>query len=185
MRIRNKWRSGKKGSIGENATAAAYIIWQVGLHFTKHLHEEKFEFESDNQRIAVLGEYLHYLSHVVDRLSHDHLTFESRQEFMTVLGNQVARHYQRNSEEILGSGDYRQQFLDDMNQRFAQYSRGDFENGEPGYSARRLLGNSIQEIMGMSQSNRWIIQQVIDIDAPDAAQELIKGLGDLVEITLD
>lgn len=180
MRIRNKWRSGKPGSLEDNATASAYIIWQIALHFTKNLHEEKFEYESDQQRFGVLTEYLIFLSHATDRIVYPGLSNEDRQKFMDALCNQVARHYQRNVEEILGKGDYRPDFLSRMNLRFDQYASGEFDGDKPGYAARRLLGNSIQDTMGMSQSNRWVIEQVVDIDAPDAADELVKGLGELV-----
>ena len=165
----------------DNATAAAYIIWQIALHFTRHLHEEKFEYRSDEQRFGVLAEYLIFLSHATDRIAHSRLPPETRPQYINVLCNQVARHYQRNAEEILGGGDYRPDFLARMNRGFEQYSAGEFDGDRPGYAARRLLGNRIQETMGMSQSNRWVIQQVIDIDAPDAVDELLRGLGSLVE----
>ncbi len=176
MRIRDKWRSDKSHPVEENATAAAYIIWQLGLHFTRHLHEEKFDYESDDQRVSVIREYLIYLSHVIDRLTYLSLSDEDRQSFMNTLADQVARHYQSNVEGISGSGDYRTCFLSLMNERFGEYSKGKFEDGEPGYAARRLLGNTIQDIMGNSQTNRWVIQQVVDIDAPDAASLLKKSV---------
>jgi len=180
MRIRDKWRTDKSRSVEDRATATAYIIWQLGLHFARHLHQEKFDYESDDQRISVIREYLIFLSHVSDRLTSQTLTDQERGIFMNTLADQVARHYQSNVEGVSGSGDYRSGFLDLMNARFEQYAKGKFEDGEPGYAARRLLGNMVQDIMGNSQTNRWIIQQVVDIDVPDAASQLKKSVSQLL-----
>jgi hypothetical protein len=179
MRIRDKWRTSASRSVEDKATAAAYIVWQLGLHFTRHLHEERFDYESDDQRISVIREYLIFLTHVTDRLTYQTLSDQDREIFMNALAEQVARHYQSNVEGVAGSGDYRTSFLNLMNTRFEAYAKGKFEDGEPGYAARRLVGNMIQDIMGNSQTNRWVIQQVVDIDAPDAASQLRQSVSHL------
>ncbi len=181
MRIRNKWRTANPRTLEDNATAAAYIVWQVGLHFTKNLHQEEFDYESDHQRAHVIAEYLIFLSHTTDRLAHKRLNDEQRRTWVSTLVEQVARQYQRNVEQIMGSGDYRADFLHNINSRFDEYARGAFDGDQPGYAARRLLGNRIQEIMGQSQTNKWVIQQIIDIDSLDAADQLIKGIKPLLD----
>ncbi len=183
MRIRDKWRSGKSRSLSDKATALAYIIWQIGLHYTKNLHQEEFDFESDEQRISVIQEYLIFLCHVSDRLSCSYLNDQQRQIFVTALVDQTTGQYQKNVEAVLGSGDYRTGFITHTNLRFDQYSKGKFDDNQPGYAARRLLGNEIQRIMGMSQTNKWLIQQVIDIDSLDAAEQLSKSALKLLDDT--
>lgn len=180
MRIRNKWRTEKPRSVEEDATAAAYIVWQLGLQFAKHLHEQEFDYESDSQRVSVIREYLIFMSHVVDRLAYELLTEEERLSFMGTLVERVARHYQRNTEDVQGPGNYRSGFLTEANNRFMQYAECDFENAEPGYTARRILAHAVQDVLGMSQTNRWIIQQVIDIDAPNAADQVRKSITPLL-----
>ncbi len=181
MRIRNKWRTAKPRTLEDNATAVAYIVWQIGLHFTKNLHQEKFDYESDHQRVRVIAEYLIFLSHITDRFAHQRLDDEQRQIYVSSLVEQVARQYQRNVEEIMGSGDYRTGFLSNINTRFDEYAKGVFDGDEPGYAARRMFGTLIQEIMGQSQTNKWVIQQIIDIDSRDAADQLIKSIKPLLD----
>ena len=180
MRIRNKWRTERPRSVEENATAAAYIVWQLGLQFAKHLHEQEFDYDSDSQRVSVISEYLIFMSHVVDRLAYGLLPEKKRQSFMAVLVEGVARHYQRNTEDVNGPGDYRSGFLTEANNRFKQYAECDFEDAEPGYAARRILAHAIQDILGMSQTNRWVVQQIIDIDAPNAADQVKKSIAPLL-----
>ncbi len=181
MRIRNKWRTAKPRTLEDNATAVAYIVWQIGLHYTRNLHQEEFDYESDHQRVRVIAEYLIFLSHITDRFAHQRLDDEQRQIYVSALVEQVARQYQRNVEEIMGSGDYRTGFLSNINTRFDEYAKGVFDGDEPGYPARRMLGNLIQDIMGQSQTNKWVIQQIIDIDSLDAADQLIKSIKPLLE----
>ena len=181
MRIRNKWRTAKPRTLEDNATAVAYIVWQVGLHFAKNLHQEKFDYEFDHQRVRVIAEYLIFLSHITDRFVHRRLDDEQRQIYVSALVEQVARQYQRNVEEIMGSGDYRTGFLSNINTRFDEYAKGVFDGDEPGYPARRMFGTLIQDIMGQSQTNKWVIQQIIDIDSLDAADQLIKSIKPLLD----
>ncbi len=180
MRIRNKWRNkDRHGSIDDNATALAYVIWQIALTATKNLHAEEFLYQSDQQRVAVVAEYLIFLCHVADRFAYDILEDEQRQSFVATLVDHVARHYQRNLEDILGSGDYKQEFIAAMNARFTEYAQTQFDADGPGYQTRRCLGEKIQDVMGMDQINKWVIQQIMDLDAKQAVDHLRQGMDNL------
>jgi len=181
MRIRNKWRNKKPRTLTDIANAVAYIIWQIALHYGKNLHTEKFDYESDEQRTSVIREYLYFLCHITDRYTFNRLSTKERKYFVTTLVKDTARQYQRNVEQIAGAGCHGKAFLCSANMKFDQYANGDFDQDMPGYSARRMLGNLIQEIMGDSQTNKWVVQQIIDIDSLEAAEQLIKGIGPLIE----
>ncbi len=180
MRIRNKWRKKEReGSLDDNATALAYIIWQIALTAGKNLHAEDFNYESDEQRVAVIAEYLIFLCHVADRFAYSLLDDEQRQEFIATLVTHVSRHYQRNLEEILGSGDYKSRFVSKLNERFIEYAETQFDEDGPGYQTRRYLGEKIQDVMGMDQTNKWVIQQIMDLDAKEAVSHLRQGMDNL------
>ncbi len=181
MRIHDKWRNKeRRGSAEDNATALAYIIWQIALTAAKNLHAEDFEYDSDQQRIGVIAEYLIFLVHVTDRLAHEQMDDETRARFVTTVATHVARHYQRNVEDIMGRGDYRGQFVDLLNERVSHYAETAFGEDGPGYQARRYLGEKVQNVMGMTQTNRWVMQQVIDLDAPEAVNHLRQALENLL-----
>ncbi len=180
MRIRNKWRNtDRQGSIDDNATALAYVIWQIALTATKNLHAEDFVYESDEQRVAVIAEYLIFLCHVADRFAYDILDDEHRQSFVATLVHHVGRHYQRNLEDILGSGEYKDKLIAKMNTRFTEYAQTQFDQDGPGYQARRCLGEKIQDVMGMDQTNKWVIQQIMDLDAKEAVNHLRQAMDNL------
>ena len=179
MRIRSKWQSGN-ASLEDNANALAYIVWQIALEQTKNLHREDFIYDSDHQRTGVLSEYLCYLVHVADRIIYPTLAEDARAVFVQTLANGVARHYQRNMEDVFGRDRvYRDDWIARLNLRIQEYSELNFPNREPGYQMNRSLGRHIQDLMGESQTNRWIIDQVMDVDAKTAVLELKKGIDNL------
>ncbi len=173
MRIRNKWSNrNRKSSLEDNATALAYVIWQIALTAAKSLHAKDFDYRSDEQRFGVIAEYLIFLVHVTDRLAFGQMGDEPRQHFVKTVAQQTARHYQRNLEDLQGGGDYASELIDKLNCRSADYAETRFEGTEPGYATRRIIGERIQELMGTSQTNKWVIQQVMDADAIEAARQL-------------
>ncbi len=180
MRIRDKWRNrDRQGSLEDNATSLAYGIWQIALAAAKNLHVEDFDYDSDEQRIAVIAEYLIFLVHAADRVAFEQMDEQSRNIFVTALAQHTARHYQRNVVDVMGRGDYRSGYIEKLNARAAEYAETPFTEGNPGYETRRFLGEKIQEVMGMTQKNKWVIQQVIDLDAPEAVKHLKTAMDNL------
>ena len=180
-RTRNKWKkTGKPRSISDNAAAVGYIIWQLALNGAKKLHQEDFRYDDDTQRILVIEEYLIFLVHVSDRITFDDMSPPQRNEFISGVAAATARHLQRNKEDAVGRGTYRDDFLDKLNNRSADYGACSFPD-EPGYPMLRVLGSHIQLIMGTDQTNKWVIDQVMDIDAPDLSRQLCKSLDSLLD----
>jgi hypothetical protein len=180
-RITSKWRRDrtKPASLEDNAVALAYIIWQIALVAAKNLHAEDFVYDSDKQRIGVIREHLAFLVHASDRLAHDDMTDAEREHFITTLARAVARHLQRNQADIMGPGDYADVFVALLNERMREYSQTAFPDKRPGFACLRCLGEKILTIMGATQINRWVIDQVMEIDAPDAFDHLKQAMANL------
>lgn len=180
-RTRNKWKkTGKQRSAGDNAAALGYIIWQMALSGAKKLHLEDFRYDDDDQRVGVIEEYLSFLVHIADRLSFETMAPDERLNFISDVARACARHLQRNKEEVIGDGDHNTAFLDLVNRRAGEYSACAFR-GEPSYSMLRALGAHIQNIMGSDQTNKWVIDQVMEIDAPDLCRQLSESFDSLLE----
>ncbi len=181
-RIRSKWRGGrtKPVSLEENAVALAYVIWQIALSTTKNLHAKDFVYDSDKQRISVIAEYLVFLVHVADRFAHAEMEDAARERFINVLAHSVAKHLQRNQADIMEPGDYRGPFIALLNERVSEYSQASFTDEGPGFEMLRCLGERILTVMGSSQVNRWVKDQVMTVDAPEAVENLKMALDDLL-----
>ena len=167
-------------TISDNGVALDYIAWQLALSAAKNLHLEDFRYDSDDQRIHVIEEYLAFLVHVADRITFNRFQEDDRVDFVAGIARAAARHLERNKEEILGAGNHGTAFLDMVNLRSSEYGSCACTD-EPGYAMLRTLGSHIQNIMGSDQTNKWVIDQVMDIDAPDLCRRLSSSLDSLIE----
>tara|TARA_B100001964_G_C14049851_1_gene516508 strand:- start:168 stop:785 length:618 start_codon:yes stop_codon:yes gene_type:complete len=182
MRIRDRWsKQGRTPSLEDNAVALAYVCWQVALSSTKNLHEQAFDYRHDQQRVAVIQEYLAFLVHSCDRLASESMTSGERKVFLDRLAGECARHLQRNTEDVLGPGNYSSPFIDIINARNRVYAQCTFERGEPGYALLRAFGDQIQQLMGQDQTNRWVIDQVIDIDSQESFAQIKRSMQNILD----
>ena len=181
MRIRDRWPARDNSvSTEENAGALAYVCWQVALDGTKQLHAQKFDYRDDAQRVAVISEYLVFLIHICDRICATQLQPDEREIFVINLTRVCAGHLHRNAEEILGPGDYTDAFIATFNARSKDFSQCKYVNGGPGYSLLRAFGAQIQQLMGNSQTNRWVMDQVTEISAQNAVDQVQKSIRNIL-----
>ena len=179
-RIKNTWRDDRERSIEEVASALAYILWKVALESARDLHGEGYEYQSDPQRVAVMAEFVAFLVQVTDRLAYDRLEDEDRAALINALGRRLADQVQDNLTDLFGPGDYRAPFIATLNERIGDYAELSFADGKPGYDFLRYFGSRVLRIMGETQTNRWVIDQIMDRSGPEAARHLARSLDNLL-----
>ncbi len=179
-RIRDRWRNaGQPESAEKNGQALGYVCWLLGLTAARNMLAEDFIYLDDLLRVAVIREYLVFLVHAADRMAFDMLEAPDRATFVPALAHACAGQFHRNAAEVLGGGDYREQFIDTLNRRNNHYGECSFSDGVPGYALLRAFSDHIQAIMGSDQTNRWVMDQVMDIDGPDVVRQLGKSMMNL------
>lgn len=177
IRIKNKWhrpdpaRSTPKSPV-EHAGALAFISWRLALETAKKLHKDGFAYDSDRMRVAVITEFLAFCVHLCDRLASARLQIAERGELVRALGLRLADHMQENLSEIAGPGNYLDPFVSLLNERLDDYAELSFEHGEPGYDLLRYFGRCVLDVMGETQTNRWVIDQITEIEAPELADKI-------------
>jgi hypothetical protein len=184
LRIKSRWHDdGQDRSIEEIAGALAFIIWRIAKDKAINLHGQDFVYEDDQQRMAVIVEYLIFQLQITDRLARDRIGLDddTRQALIIGLAKKLAGHVQDNSQDILGPGDYVQPFVAKLNERGVEYSEFSYNDDGPSYPFMRHLGFEMQQIMGDSQENRWVIDQVMDKDGYDVDKELRRAVDNLFD----
>jgi hypothetical protein len=70
-----------------------------------------------------------------------------------------------------------------LNRRSAEYSEYEYDVDKgPSYNFMHYFGTRVQEVMGDEHhDNKWVIDQIIDIDGPDAVEKTSKALKQLFE----
>ncbi len=184
LRIKSRWHDeDSERSLEEIAGALAFISWRIAKDKAINLHGEDFVYETDEQRMAVIVEYLILQLQIVDRIAHQRLGLneEERRQLVITLAKHLAGHLQDNSVDLFGPGDYVKPFIEKMNQRGTEYAEFSYGTDGPSYPFMRHLGYEIQQIMGETQANRWVIDQVMDKDGLDVDREIRRAVENLFD----
>jgi len=188
-RIKDRWHNStpddaqrevlSEKTLVDQASALSFIQWRTALNSAINLHAEDFYYADDHQRIGVITEYLAFQIQLVDRLSAEFLKDAERQSLVSEIGKKSADQIQDNLEDIAGTGQYRPPYIALLNKRFGEYAEFSYSAGRPGYEAMRFLGHTVLSLLGDDQINRWVIDQVMEIDGPAIVDQNIKSLNRL------
>jgi len=181
VRIKSHWHDDEQQrSFAEIGGALAFNSWKLALDKAITLHGENFVYRDDRQRLAVIMEYLIFAVQVVDRLAHQCLEEEARQGVVTAMALKLAEYLQDNARELLADDSYQARFIEQLNQRAAEYADFTLSKEGPSYPFYRHLGYVIQQVMGREGENRWVIDQVMDLDGPQLYKLLRRITRDLL-----
>ena len=172
LRVKNKWNDkNKERTPEETGSVLSFNFWKIASANVMHMENEGFQTDTHFQRLDVIAEFTIFLVHVVDRvISSKDYTPEARQELITALALNLAKTMHDNRRDVSDDKvtDFRNDYIALMNERMNEYSNFTFDEGnQPGFQVRRCVGEHVREVMG-EKDNKWIPDQVIDIEIPDA-----------------
>ncbi len=179
LRIKAYWHNEDAAhSLDEIASAIAFNAWRIAKDKAINLHGENYVYDNDEQRFAVMIEYLIFQLALVDRIATNSIGLDADTKRDLIIGSakHMSKHVQDNMADIFGDGDYIQPFIATLNARGAEYSDFNLTDDGPTYPFMRHLGYEIQQIMGDSQENRWVIDQVMDKDGLDIYRQIKRVL---------
>ena len=185
VRIKSRWHHSERNeeqrkTFADSAGALAFIVWRLSVEHAKEIHREGFDYASDRERVRVISEYCAFAVQLVDRLAHGRVDDESRETLVVALGRRLADQMHDNLLDIAGPGDYRAPFVEMLNERLDDYARFEFNAEEPGFEALRYFGDRVMRTMGVSQTNRWVMDHVMEISAPELFEKIAKSVDDLL-----
>ena len=182
MRIKSHWfKNGREHTPQELAGAVSFVVWRIADNALKNTRKANFEIAVGPQYFAFLTEFLIFLVQVADRIAFRRLSPEARFDFTSTLANRVAETYAENHSRLLGGSQHecKQQFIDLLNQRADGYADFDYSENDPSFNFSRYLGYCMNQVMDQRDSG-WIIDQMISIEAPAAAEMTEKTMRDLL-----
>ncbi len=187
MRIPHQWHKEHEREMRQVAQSLAFNSWKITRKVLKSMQDEKFRFTSYKQGLEVTAEFLIFLTQVTDRLVYDSMENETRAEFIGAMAGRVVEmlldNYQDLPPEDQAHEDYRAVLVAQYNQCANDYAGFSYGSDGPSYHFLRYLGERVGKIMGDDQENRWAIDQVMEIEAPQTIDELKKSLAGLLGIT--
>lgn len=186
MRIKSTWfKPGAEHTPEEQASAMAFIVFRVGHQMLKRMRGAQFDIDAGAPYFAFLREVLAFLVAVVDRIAALRLEPAAREAFTVALVRHVARILAENETELLGAPPagapgHDETFIDLVNTLFGHYAdfgadpqAPDDGSFHPDFGFVRYLGHRLEPTLP-EKDRRWVIDQVMAIEAPEALQ-IVQG----------
>ncbi len=173
--LKTQWRKKGAHTLEDTATIVGFNIWKIAQEAYKHMESEGFRFGSDAQVTTVVTEFIAFLLQSADRLVYRRLSEADRATFINAVGKHLANTMETNQRDLLGPGDYRAAFIDTLNAAFRDYAEFNYTNDGPSYPYLQCFAGKIADAMA-SSDNKWVVEQIIDIEAPDMLKFLNKLL---------
>lgn len=184
LRMKTRFRRGGKKTPAERASVVAFNFWKLAQEMYRRMHKEDFKFGNSEQvSAALITEALAFMVQVADRLVYGRIPEDERQQFVTALGIKLAETMQMNLSELHGAHDYQTPFIRTLNERFGDYAEFDFSGGQPGYGFVRYFAEKVSNAFAVTD-NKWIIEQVIEIEAPELLQHARKLVHEVMGVPI-
>lgn len=186
MRIKSHWfKSETPKSAEDIASAAAFIIWRIAHNALKTMRAAHYELPPGPQYFAFLSEFLAFLTLGADRIAFRQRDPAWRVAFTTAVANRVGEILADNEADLLGggvSGESKRRFIALVNARSVECADLGWSDEGPAYGFLRFLGHRIADVM-QDADKTWSISQVIESEAPEAAETLVRGMAGLLDTT--
>ncbi len=178
--IKTRWRNKQAPrTLADRAGVIGANIWKIALEIYKHLEKDGFRFGSDRQVTAIITEFIAFLVQLTDRTVYGRLTDAERAILINAVAGHLATTMENNQLDLLGPGNYRAPFIQTLNERFEDYARFEYLDRDPGYACLRYIGNKVSDAMA-SSDNKWVIEQIMEIEAPEMTRLITKLVDDLI-----
>jgi hypothetical protein len=194
MRIKSHWfKPGAGKSPAEQASVMAFIVWRVAQNMLKRMRGARFDIDAGAPYFAFMREVLVFLIALTDRLAHARLDAGARAEFTQALVRHVARNLAENEHELLGpaapgAAPYADTFIDLVNEVTRHYAEFGAEptlpaidaGFNPDFAFVRYLGSRLEPTLP-DKDRRWVLDQVMAAEAPEAIDVVQRSMRDLYD----
>ena len=196
LRIKSHWfKNASPKSAAEQASVMAFIVWRLAHSMLGRMRGAQFDIDIGSPYFAFMREVLVFLLALTDRIAHAKLPADQRELFTSALVRHVARTLQENEDRLLGApaagqASHADTFIDLANEvvgHYAEFSAdptpgADAWGFDPGFGFVRYLGSRIEPVLP-EKDRRWVLDQVMAIEAPQAVGLVQRSMRDLLEPT--
>lgn len=185
MRVKSHWfREPGAKSAEEQAGAMAFIAWRAARHLLDRMRRAGFDIDVGAAYFAFLREVLVFLVQFADRIAHARMDADTRVAFTTALALRVAAIYDENASDLLGApptgaASHHDHLVDTLNALAGHYAEfGCDADGNPDFAFVRYVGSRLEAVVP-EKDRRWVLDQVMAIEAPEAVEIVQRAMRDL------
>jgi hypothetical protein len=182
IRIRSSFHTaGRPRSMAELASVVAILAWKLAIDSIKRMREAEYDIDLGRAYFDFVCEYMIFLAQAADRIAYADLSAEDRVAFTSALVKRLAEVVEENRDMLLvdvAAGESQRHFIDLFNRRSEDYADCGYDDSGPDFGFRRLFAAGMQEVLP-EKDRLWAIDQVMDIESPEAIKALQKTLAGL------
>ncbi len=181
VRIRSRFHAEGQRPSAALASVVAILAWKLAIESIKRMRDAEYDIDIGRPYFDFVCEFMIFMAMAADRIAYAKLDAERRAEFTAALGRRLAEIVEDNSHMLFGEaqpGECRQHFVDLFNRRSADYAEFDYGVDGPDFGFKRYFAACLRE--GLPEKDRlWVVDQVMEIEVPDALAALDKTLAGL------
>ncbi len=182
MRMRSRWhKRDKPRSLEESAGAVAFNFWQIAAERVRQLEKEGYRIDDPVHYLSCIAEFLAFLGHLFDRRVHGAFNEDERVRLVQALMLKLAQVMEENRRDAKVEAMQPDAFVALINERFAELAQMKLESETDYFSFYRFLSQRIGEIVPPPH-NRWVREQVIEVEAPASRELMDRALANLLNI---
>lgn len=195
-RLKSHWfKTGRSKSAGEQASAMAFIAWRVARHALDRTRQAGFDVDVGPSYFAFLREVLVFLVALADRIAYVRLDGQGRAEFTSALVHHLARILQDSEDDLIGpapdgapsNGDSFIDLVNEVSGHYAEFGAdpqapADNIGFQPDFAFLRYFGRRLEPALP-EKDRRWVLDQVMAVEAPVAVDMVQRTMRDLFDPT--
>lgn len=178
IRLKTKFHTKGRRSPATLASVVAVLAWKLAIESIKRMRKADYDIDPGRQYFDFVCEFLAFLAVSADRVAYRELGGDARVEFTTVLARNIGRFVEENNIMLLGEavpGESQRHFIDLFNRRAADYAEFDYTEEGPDFGFKRFFAACLRDVLP-EKDKLWVVDQAMDIEAPEALKMLEKTL---------
>jgi hypothetical protein len=178
IRLKTKFHTKGQRSAETLGSVVAVLAWKLAIESIKRMRKADYDIDIGRPYFDFVCEFLAFLAVSADRVAFRELEEADRVEFTTSLAQNIARFVEENNIMLLGEaqpGEAQRHFIDLFNRRAADYAEFDYDENGPDFGFRRLFAACLRDVLP-EKDKLWVVDQAMDIEAPEALKMLEKTL---------
>ncbi|MEZ5447488.1 MAG: hypothetical protein R3E95_10565 [Thiolinea sp.] len=178
IRLKTKWnKQEREVSLEDTVSVLAFNAWKIGMQTLLEIENENFQTDTQMQRVAVMEEIMAFQIHLLDRVAHEVMNDADRAQLISTFALKLADHVQDNARDFAGPGDYRNPFINKLNERMADYAETSWGkvSQEPGFSMSLAFAHFIAEALG-PRDRKWAVDYIQRVLMPEMLETYKKVL---------
>jgi hypothetical protein len=181
VRVHTKFHAAGQRTPKTLASVVALLAWKLAVEAIKRMRKADYDIDLGRPHFNFICEFTVFLAVAADRIAYRELDEAERIAFTTALAKRLAEMVEENHYLLLGEavpGESQRLFLDLFNRRGAEYAEFGYDETGPDFGFKRMFAACLRE--GLPEKDQlWVVDQAMDIEAPEALKSLEKTLAGL------